>query len=494
MNNQSKETTYNDLDATYSPEDNKLRLYATYRLDTETYERIKAVGFRWAPKQELFVAPAWSPAREDVLLDLCGEIADEDISPEERAADRVERFSGYRDKRRGEAGAHADTFESSPSVFGNQSQERAERAAKRSDRQRVKAVTQWSKAEYWQTRTAGVIANALHKASARVRRGRILKLEAEARRSSICPRWKQHIEMRLIYENAMLDADGGSAANADIIPGGWIRKYQVGKVNRSNATGRVTSVSVFTADPQFKGEGVAPMKLQQISVERLPFDSYRSPTVEELKAYEADEKERKTAAKAKAKANPAPKLINPTPEEARKLQGFLNARAGEGKHAEPINSTQKAYSSQTGNYGKCETVFIGEKTEIYAKHWSGKRRQRVKIFKVRIYRNGFNADRVVILTDKPQKKFPWKLIEKAKSECPSEESTGAAFVELFNKRESWGYDFGGLPENEQATAQQTRLDAAYLGWVNAQCFNQCDLTDKGHEVLERLRTLETVAR
>ncbi|EBI7725070.1 hypothetical protein FX356_19475 [Salmonella enterica] len=59
--------------ATYSPDDNKLRLYAALRLDDETYQKIHAVGFRWAPKQELFVAPAWTPAREDVLLSLAGE-------------------------------------------------------------------------------------------------------------------------------------------------------------------------------------------------------------------------------------------------------------------------------------------------------------------------------------------------------------------------------------------------------------------------------------
>lgn len=44
--------------ATYSPDDNKLRLYASLRLDEETYSLINKAGFRWAPKQELFVAPA----------------------------------------------------------------------------------------------------------------------------------------------------------------------------------------------------------------------------------------------------------------------------------------------------------------------------------------------------------------------------------------------------------------------------------------------------
>ncbi|TIV75023.1 MAG: DUF3560 domain-containing protein, partial [Mesorhizobium sp.] len=61
------------ISATYSPEDNKLRLYPSARLDAETYQRVKDAGFVWAPKQELFVAPKWSPAREDLAIELAGE-------------------------------------------------------------------------------------------------------------------------------------------------------------------------------------------------------------------------------------------------------------------------------------------------------------------------------------------------------------------------------------------------------------------------------------
>ena len=73
--------------ATYSPEDNKLRLYSTTRLDSETYARVKAAGFIWAPKQDLFVAPMWTPSREDLLIELVGEIEDEDRSLVDRAED-----------------------------------------------------------------------------------------------------------------------------------------------------------------------------------------------------------------------------------------------------------------------------------------------------------------------------------------------------------------------------------------------------------------------
>jgi hypothetical protein len=43
--------------ATYSPEDNKLRLYSSTRLDRELYARVRGAGFIYAPKQGLFVAP-----------------------------------------------------------------------------------------------------------------------------------------------------------------------------------------------------------------------------------------------------------------------------------------------------------------------------------------------------------------------------------------------------------------------------------------------------
>ena len=93
------------LTATYSPEDNKLRLYPSSRLDSATYERVKAAGFKWAPRQELFVAPMWTPAREDLLMELCGEIGDEDTGLVERAEERADRFEDYSDKRAHDASA-----------------------------------------------------------------------------------------------------------------------------------------------------------------------------------------------------------------------------------------------------------------------------------------------------------------------------------------------------------------------------------------------------
>src|SRR5271168_3417913 len=89
--------------ATYSPEDNKLRLYSVSKLPRDLYDRVKAAGFKWAPKQELFVAPMWTPDREDLLIELAGEIEDEDKSLVERAEERSERFGQYSENRERDA-------------------------------------------------------------------------------------------------------------------------------------------------------------------------------------------------------------------------------------------------------------------------------------------------------------------------------------------------------------------------------------------------------
>ena len=65
----------------------------------KTYAKAKELGFRWAPKQDLFVAPMWHPQREDFLIELCGEIGDENKSLVERQEERAERFEGYQENR-----------------------------------------------------------------------------------------------------------------------------------------------------------------------------------------------------------------------------------------------------------------------------------------------------------------------------------------------------------------------------------------------------------
>lgn len=168
--------------ATYCPEDDKLRLYVG-RVPRDQYEALRAEGWTSTPKQDCDFVAVWTPEREDTALSYAGEIDDEDQSPADRAADRAERFAGYRDKRTADALRHADHYDAGPSAHGYQSKARAVKAADRHDRIADRALTQWDKAEYWTRRTAGVIAHALHTAAPGVRMGRIKTLEAELRKA-----------------------------------------------------------------------------------------------------------------------------------------------------------------------------------------------------------------------------------------------------------------------------------------------------------------------
>lgn len=91
--------------ATYSPEDNKLRLYPSERLDAQDYKRFKDAGFKWAPRQELFVAPMWTPHRFDLLIEFCDSVEDEDTSLVQRSEERADRFEGYSENRAADASA-----------------------------------------------------------------------------------------------------------------------------------------------------------------------------------------------------------------------------------------------------------------------------------------------------------------------------------------------------------------------------------------------------
>ena len=176
--------------ATYSPDDNKCRLYPFARLDKETYNRVKAHGFKWAPRQELFVAPMWTPAREDLLTELCGEIGDEDTSLVERAEARADRFEDYSDKRLSEANAaskNADEiaerfYGGQPILVGHHSEKRARKDQERIHNSMRKAVKLWDTSKYWTQRAAGALAHAKYKELPTVRARRIKTIEADKRK------------------------------------------------------------------------------------------------------------------------------------------------------------------------------------------------------------------------------------------------------------------------------------------------------------------------
>jgi protein-L-isoaspartate O-methyltransferase len=178
------------LSATYSPEDNKLRLYPSERLTPETFARVKAAGFSWAPKQALFVAPMWTPSREDLLIELCGEIGDEDKSLVERAEERSERFEAYSESRAEDSEASRKAVAAiagnipfgQPILVGHHSERHARKDAERIENGMAKAVKMWEASKYWQDRAAGAVRNARYKELPSVRARRIKGLEADKRK------------------------------------------------------------------------------------------------------------------------------------------------------------------------------------------------------------------------------------------------------------------------------------------------------------------------
>lgn len=186
----SKASGQRGMTATYSPEDNKLRLRAPERLDAVTYARVKEAGFIWAPKQGFFVAPMWTPGREDLLIELAGEIGDEDTTLVERAEERAERFTDYSEKRADEARSARDGVEAisagipfgQPILIGHHSERKARRDAERIENGMRRAVNLWEGSQYWQRRAAGALALAKYKERPDVRHRRVKKLESELRK------------------------------------------------------------------------------------------------------------------------------------------------------------------------------------------------------------------------------------------------------------------------------------------------------------------------
>jgi len=170
--------------ATYSVEDNKLRLYASERLDDDIYQRVKEAGFRWAPKQELFVAPKWTPEREDLCIELAGEITAEDSTMLERAEAKSERLTDLAVKREQQGNAYADAaraiskrFEfGQPILVGHHSERKARKDQERMDSHMKKASSSFNSIDYWNYRAAGVLSFANRKHNPRTVANRIKTL------------------------------------------------------------------------------------------------------------------------------------------------------------------------------------------------------------------------------------------------------------------------------------------------------------------------------
>jgi len=220
-------------------------------------------------------------------------------------------------------------------------------------------------------------------------------LNAHPERSRDGGRNEKHARLRLAYENQMLEAQGGRAASVDMEAGGFVGQQQIMRVNKSPATGRVVSVVVVAEHKTYKnGERVSVVGEIKVNIERLQADIYRAPTDDEREAFKASQK-------AKKKATPKFKQINPTIEQAEKLQAQFNAEAEE--------------ENEGRNYKKT----AGEVAEMTQAQYSGKYKDykqllKYKGCKIRIYGSGWNrVGAVVVLTDKPQKDYPATVFEPA---------------------------------------------------------------------------------
>lgn len=175
--------------ATYSAEDNKLRIYAAVRMDDETYRRAKELGFKWAPKQELFVAPMWTPSREDFCVELAGEITPEDTTLIERAENKAARLDNLATKRAKETDVYhraanqiSERFAyGQPILVGHHSERRARKDKAKMEAAMDKAIKAQFASKYWNYRAEGVERHANRKSAPGVRSRRIKTLLAELR-------------------------------------------------------------------------------------------------------------------------------------------------------------------------------------------------------------------------------------------------------------------------------------------------------------------------
>lgn len=176
-------------EATYSAEDNKLRIYPAHRLSDEEYQAVKDAGFKWAPKQALFVAPRWTPAREDLCMEYAGAIEPEGTTLAERAAAKADRLGDLSLKRANDANAFSAAadqisqrfYMGQPILVGHHSERKA-----RKDQQRMHAAMEQSVkaaglSEYWAYRAAGVERHANDKNRSDVRARRIKTLLKDLR-------------------------------------------------------------------------------------------------------------------------------------------------------------------------------------------------------------------------------------------------------------------------------------------------------------------------
>lgn len=243
--------------ALYNITNDKLFAKFDERLSKEDYQAARHAGFVWWPGSKQFVAK-WSTQAEDYLRGKGIETIGEDDTPDNVEA-RVERFEKYA----GEAEKSATSAENYLNSERANTERRRENA--------VNAIEKnLSAAEHWNRRIESAIRHAARKERPDVIARRIEELEKDKRRhianstpdprvdgarygcadsvwcgprtgrggfwlkKSELPaaqdhakRWIEHIDKRLLYERAMLEAAGGIVGGTGAAPMDH-EKFQIG--------------------------------------------------------------------------------------------------------------------------------------------------------------------------------------------------------------------------------------------------------------------------
>lgn len=177
------------LEATYSAEDNKLRIYASERLEPELYAFFKEQGFKYAPKQELFVTPKWTPQREDFCIQVAGDIEAEQSTMIERAEAKAEHLENIASNREKQGNAFSETADQiskrfefgQPILVGHHSERKARKDQERMHSAMSNAAKAFNSINYWNYKAEGVERHANRKGNPAVRARRIKGLLADLR-------------------------------------------------------------------------------------------------------------------------------------------------------------------------------------------------------------------------------------------------------------------------------------------------------------------------
>ena len=466
--------------ATYSAEDNKLRIYASERMDSETYAEAKEHGFKWAPKQELFVAPKWTPSREDFCIKLAGSIEAEESTLVERAEAKAERLDNIADKRIAQSNAFAAAadkiserfYMGQPILVGHHSERKARKDKDQMERNMEKSIEAAEAVNYWRYRAQGVERHANHKNRDDVRARRIKTLLKELRDHQrkinhgfiILDLWTKvgEVEEQEKREKMVAHYVGARLESGETCPWGWYTKLNDNEMTHQE----VIDGGIRFAEQLINSQHIARWishTLNRLGYERSElgetkyFDGNLTATI--LKAFAREQGAHKPQAEKiegtwqLSSAVPLPahlshetwltltddgwknlmqqtgyqvvikerkpskkqtcSLINPTPEDAEKLQKLFNIYSMFGKYgseSELLETTQAIYSANSkGDYGRFSAISLDDEA---GRIWpSSHRDKKEPVCRVRIggSQKLYGAERVIILTDKPQKSLPFDL-------------------------------------------------------------------------------------